>query len=95
MLRQDLATDLRVPRNFLVITAYDFKRVQQGDNSAVLWRTHISVKESSTPYAEQVATLVSTGSGFFGKNTEHLVRRFRSEVRIGPATVVEEDVMEP
>ncbi|GAB5558753.1 MAG: hypothetical protein SynsKO_04000 [Synoicihabitans sp.] len=96
-LRQDLTSDLRLPRNFVIVTAYDFDRVQsgEGDEEAVLWRTHISVKDSSTPFAEQVATLVSTGSGFFGKQSRGLVRRFRSEVTVGPATVVEEDVPAP
>jgi hypothetical protein len=39
--------------------------------------------------------LVTTGSGFFGKNSRGLVRRFRSEVIIGPIKVTESDVKAP
>lgn len=96
-MQQDLSSDLQSSRNYLVVTAYDFDRVQQhgGRESAVLWRTHISVKASETPFADKVGTLVSTGSGFFGKNTRGLVRRFRSEVIIGPIEVTETDVKAP
>lgn len=96
-MQQDLSSDLQTPRNYLVVTAYDFDRVQQngGRESAVLWRTHVSVKATATPFADKVGTLVSTGSGFFGKNSRGLVRRFRSEVIIGPIEVTETDVKAP
>jgi hypothetical protein len=96
-MQQDLSSDLQAPRNYLVVTAYDFDRVQQhgGRESAVLWRTHVSVKASATPFADKVGTLVTTGSGFFGKNSRGLVRRFRSEVIIGPIEVTESDVKAP
>lgn len=89
---QDITNELSKPRNYIVVTAYDFNRARTEENAPVLWRTHISVEAGPTPFAHQVDTLVSTASRFLGRSSKRLVRRFNSDVHIGPATVVEEDI---
>ena len=89
--RQDLANDLRRPRNYLVVSAYDFKAMQTQKNPPLLWRTHINVESGPIPFASQVDTLVSQASKYFGRRTPRLIRRFNTEVHIGPIEVVEKD----
>ncbi|MCF3652400.1 hypothetical protein [Synoicihabitans lomoniglobus] len=91
-MRQDLNDDLDSSRNYIVITAYDFGAAQSGQRAPVLWRTHVSVEAGIVPLSDQVDTLLATASGFLGRNSKRLIRRFNSEVQIGTATVVEEDV---
>jgi hypothetical protein len=88
---QDLSEDLRRPRNYVVVTAFDFKTAKMHPDAPMLWRTHISVRAGATPFAKQVDTLVSAASRHFGHHTPRLIRRFETEVRIGPMEVVEED----
>jgi hypothetical protein len=90
--RKDLTDDLRSPRNYLIISGYDMAALREGGESLWLWRTHVNVEAGEVAFTEQVDTLMATASRFLGRNSGRIIRRFNSEVQIGDAVVVEEDV---
>ena len=60
----------RLPRIFVVISAYDFKSLSQRREANLMWRTKLSAQESSGEMARVIPPLISRGSPYFGADSD-------------------------
>ena len=77
-----------------MIAAYDFAKAQEDDKTPWLWRAHVNVDAEGPPFIERLDTMLGAASRYLGRNSARIIRDFRTEVEIGPATVIEEDTHE-
>jgi hypothetical protein len=57
----------RVPRIFVVVSAYDFQAFAQHRQARLVWRTKLSAQDNSGDMAEVIPPLIAKGASFFGK----------------------------
>lgn len=78
------------------LAAYDFSSAQNGA-AKLLWRTNISTPSSGHYLPEVIPTMLSIAAPHIGRETNRPMRvdvgdKYKPNVEIGPATVIEEDV---
>ena len=57
----------RVPRIFVVVSAYDFQAFAQHREARLVWRTKLSAQDNSGDMAEVIPPLIAKGAQFLGK----------------------------
>ena len=57
----------RVPRIFVVVSAYDFQAFAQNRQARLIWRTKLSAQDNSGDMAEVIPPLIAKGASFLGK----------------------------
>jgi hypothetical protein len=57
----------RVPRIFVVVSAYDFQAFAQHRQARLVWRTKLSAQDNSGDMAEVIPPLIAKGASFLGK----------------------------
>jgi hypothetical protein len=87
--RQDVVAEVEENRYFVVLMAYDFQKLWKQKERKLLWETRFSVREPGTDFGAELAAMAERASGFFGRNSDGLVRRpFHTKITIGTPSVV-------
>jgi hypothetical protein len=83
---ETIAQDARMPRIFVVVTAYDYPALAQNRQVKLLWRAKMSAPERSGEMDQVIPSLIAKGAPYFGKNfTEaHLVQAVLSSAGATP-----------
>src|SRR5262249_13553458 len=85
----DLISDIEEERYYIIVTAYDFPSAVKDGKRKQLWATRISIRAQGNRFDEQLATMLSTASGYFGQNSKQLVRQYQNgKVHIGDMKVI-------
>lgn len=79
---QDLLTELRVNRYFVVLKAYDFQAAWKNKQRKILWEARFSIRERGVDFREQLPAMAAFASQYFGKDLHNLLRRPLPEVKI-------------
>jgi len=84
--RQDIVADLEEKRYFVVLMAYDFQTMRAGKGSRLLWETRFSIRRNGNDFSNRLAAMAADASGYFGRNSDGLVRKAlpAGRVEMGP-----------
>jgi hypothetical protein len=58
----------RLPRFFVIVTAYDYQSLAQKKETKPLWRVKMSAQETSGDMDQVIPSLIAKGAPFFGKD---------------------------
>ena len=58
----------RLPRIFVVVSAYDYQALSSRHEAKLVWRTKLSAQETSGDMQEVIPPLVSAGAPYFGQD---------------------------
>jgi len=73
----DLMEDIESERYYVAVTAYDFQEALQHNHKMGLWRTVASIDARNNRFDERLMTMVEKASGYFGRDSGHLIREFQ------------------
>jgi hypothetical protein len=65
---ETVAQNSRLPRIFIVVSAYDYQALSKRHEKKLVWRAKLSAQESSGEMYEVIPPLIASGSPFFGKD---------------------------
>lgn len=65
---ETVAQNSRLPRIFVVVSAYDYQALTERHETKLVWRVKLSAQESSGEMYEVIPPLITTGAPFFGKD---------------------------
>lgn len=58
----------RLPRIFIVVSAYDYQSLAQHHEAKLVWTTKLSAQESAGDMTEVIPPLIAKGAAFFGQD---------------------------
>jgi hypothetical protein len=61
----------RLPRFFVIISAYDYQGLTRRHESKPVWRVKLSAQETSGAMDEVIPALIEKGAPYFGKNLQN------------------------
>jgi hypothetical protein len=86
-----LLNEVRDPRYYVVVTAYDFKQLT-ADSGAQKpkprWVTRFSIRTRGNDFMEKIDQMALKAGSYFGRDSGRLIRDRRGEVTIGDLQVV-------
>ncbi len=87
----ELASNLESERYFLIVSAFEAQPFIAGEKPVVAWITRYSVDAKRLNFAEAVSTLNHAASGYFGKNSDKLLKAYVNDgdVKAGELEVVD------
>lgn len=92
----ELLSELRQPRYYVVVTAYDFDEVTKLKNARAKpkprWVTRFSIRTRGNSFMPSVEEMALRAGQYFGRNSKRLIRDHRGEVEIGEIQMIENDV---
>lgn len=89
--RETLEHYLSESRYFVILMAYDFPLLKQGE-AKLLWSTRYSIRAIGQPFDQAVKDMNLVAADYFGKNIDGLVKTRvtdKSRVKIGEIEVIE------
>ncbi len=93
----ELVSDLEDPRYYVVLLAFDFKKILTEKRRVLLWTTRYSIRERNNDFEHDLAAMTRRASQFFGRDSHGLKRDvpFRGgNVELGDLKVVGFDSVE-
>ena len=69
-----MTAELNEERYFVILMAYDYRRMRTEHKSHLLWATRISVRSPGSKFIEAMPALVQAGANVFGRKVDGLVR---------------------
>jgi hypothetical protein len=84
--QQDMLGELEGRRYFVVLMAYDFKKLAADKKAKLLWETRFSVREHGDDFGKRLAAMAASASPYFGKDIGKLIHTPLPEghVEVGP-----------
>jgi hypothetical protein len=70
----DLIGDVEESRYYIVVSAYDFKELEQKKKRKLLWQTRVSVRSPGNNFDDTYLAMLKNASLYFGQNSGKLVR---------------------
>ncbi len=95
--RETLEHYLSESRYFVILMAYDFPRLKQGE-TVLLWSTRYSIRSIGQPFDQAVKDMNLVAADYFGKSIDGLVKTRvtdKSRVKLGEIEVIETEPSEP
>jgi hypothetical protein len=74
----DLIQDIEEERYYIIISAYDFHAATQKGDRKLLWATRVSIRAQGNRFNERLKAMLANASGYFGQETNDLVRQYHS-----------------
>jgi hypothetical protein len=65
---ETVVQNARHPRIFVIISAYEYLGLEEGDGVRALWRVKLSAQESSGEMDQVIPSLIAMGAPYFGKD---------------------------
>ena len=65
---ETVAQNSKLPRIFIVVSAYDYRSLSERHEAKLVWRVKLSAQESSGEMYEVIPPLIAAGGPFFGKD---------------------------
>jgi hypothetical protein len=65
---ETVAQNARHPRIFVIISAYEYLGLEQGNSVRTLWRVKLSAQETSGEMDQVIPSLIAMGAPYFGKD---------------------------
>lgn len=91
-----LLNELRQPRYYVVVTAYDFNDVTKLKNARAKpkpqWVTRFSIRTRGNQFMPSIEEMALRAGQYFGRNSKRLIRDHRGDVEIGEIQMIENDV---
>jgi len=85
----ELMNDLETPRYYVIVQAFDFQAATVDKQRKLLWTTRISIPASGSDFNNCLPAMLSDATGYFGRNSNGLIRRYRTGVvRLGELEVL-------
>lgn len=78
----DLITDLEEERYYVIIAAYDFRKMTQEHKKQLLWTTRVSIRAQGNRFDRSLAAMVGNASKFFGQDSGRLLREYQRVPRV-------------
>ena len=72
----DLISDIEHERYYVIVAAYDFRALTKNPKPKLLWITRVSIQRAGNRFDDDLATMVSQASRFFGENSDRLIREY-------------------
>jgi hypothetical protein len=85
---QDLTSDIESSRYYVVVMAYDFKRLVERKERKLQWVTRISISVSGNQFQDRLDEMIARAGRYFGRNSRGLVREYEGTVEFGEAEVI-------
>ena len=74
-LLDDLVAEIETPRYFVILQAYDFRKMWKEKKRELLWMTRFSIRAKGRRFDEELADMASAASTLFGADSGKLKRR--------------------
>jgi hypothetical protein len=95
-IQRTLEANMRDDRYFVILQAYDFKKLQKGEGRKLLWSVHMSVRAPGLNFSLALPRMGQVASDLYGQSDDDVVTGKsqpgqHSSVEIGPLTVLSND----
>ncbi len=87
----ELVSDISEPRYYLLVFAYDFRRLATQHERKLLWLTRISIRARGNRFDKRLADMVARAGHYFGRSSGGLQREYKGTVELGELKVVSDD----
>lgn len=77
----------RLPRIFVVVSAYDYQAMAQRHEAKLVWTAKLSAQETSGNMSEVIPPLIAKGAQYFGKDSLDVLN-YKTTLGKGPGTAV-------
>jgi hypothetical protein len=84
----DMRGDIEEARYYILVYAYDFRRLVQHKEQKLLWVTRISIRAPGDQFDANLAGMLERAGRYFGRDSRGLVRRFEGTVEMGETKVI-------
>lgn len=95
----DLLQEVRDPRYYVIVTAYDFEKITKNKNKRRKpkpeWVTRFSIRTRGSNFSDDLEEMAFRAGNYFGRDSGRLIRDYKGEVEIGELQMVENDVETP
>ncbi|MDQ8184327.1 hypothetical protein [Pelagicoccus sp. SDUM812002] len=90
LVMDDLIGEIEMDRYFVILQAYDFKKLVENKEKDILWITRFSMRAKGRKFDEELENMARAASQFFGTETKRLKRGLLpGEIKMGELEVVE------
>jgi hypothetical protein len=84
----ELRSEIGDSRYYVVVMAYDFKRLVEKQERKLHWVTRISISVRGNQFQDRLGEMVARAGQYFGRNSRGLVREYEGTVEFGEAQVI-------